>query len=73
MIISGIPRGDSITRCFGKPQHCDTNVLTEKQRNGTVVTNTYNDLNLLTNRAIQLASGVLDTTGETYEYDGASR
>jgi RHS repeat-associated protein len=49
------------------------NVLTEKQRNGTVVTNTYNDLNLLTNRAIQPTAGVLDTTGETYEYDGASR
>jgi RHS repeat-associated protein len=49
------------------------NVLTEKQRNGTVVTNTYNDLNLLTNRAIQPAAGVLDTTAETYEYDGASR
>ena len=49
------------------------NVLTEKQRNGTVVTNTYNDLNLLTHRAIQPAAGVLDTTAETYEYDGALR
>ncbi|MCJ7484236.1 MAG: hypothetical protein MUO31_14880 [Thermodesulfovibrionales bacterium] len=49
------------------------NVLTEKQRNGTLVTNTYNDLNLLANRSIQPAAGVLDTTGETYEYDGASR
>jgi RHS repeat-associated protein len=49
------------------------NVLTEKQRNGTVVTNTYNDLNLLTHRAIQPAAGILDTTAETYEYDGASR
>jgi RHS repeat-associated protein len=49
------------------------NVLTEKQRNGTVVTNTYNDLNLLTHRTVQPAAGVLDTTAETYEYDGVSR
>jgi RHS repeat-associated protein len=61
MVISGIWRPDPDAS------------LTEKQRNGTLVTNTYNDLNLLTHRAIQPAAGVLDTTGETYEYDGASR
>jgi YD repeat-containing protein len=48
-------------------------VVIEKQRNGTQVTNYYDEMNRLFNRQISLAEGAAGTTAETYEYDGLSR
>jgi RHS repeat-associated protein len=51
----------------------NSNVISEKQRNGTVVTNTYDALNRLTNRSITRAQGVGGTLFENYDYDALSR
>ncbi len=48
-------------------------VTIEKQRNGTLVTSHYDELNRLVSRAITPAEGVGGTTSESYEYDALSR
>ncbi|MCK4760683.1 MAG: hypothetical protein KAW12_00690, partial [Candidatus Aminicenantes bacterium] len=48
-------------------------IVTEMQRNGTVVANRYDKLNRLVQREITRTAGVGGPTVETYEYDGLSR
>jgi RHS repeat-associated protein len=48
-------------------------VTTATGNNGTVVTQTYDAAGRLTGRTIQRATGVLGTTGETFEYDSVGR
>ncbi|MCK4764249.1 MAG: RHS repeat protein, partial [Candidatus Aminicenantes bacterium] len=48
-------------------------VVTETQRNGTIVVNKYDELNRLVRRDISRAQGVGGPTAEVYEYDGLSR
>jgi RHS repeat-associated protein len=49
------------------------NATTTTDANGSVITNTYDDLNRLISRSISLATGVGGATSEAYEYDGLSR
>ncbi|MCX6580463.1 MAG: hypothetical protein NT166_09790 [Candidatus Aminicenantes bacterium] len=48
-------------------------VTIEKQRNGTVVTNNYDELNRLVNRGISAVERVGGSTFEDYDYDALSR
>ncbi|MCK4764789.1 MAG: hypothetical protein KAW12_21505, partial [Candidatus Aminicenantes bacterium] len=48
-------------------------IVTETQRNGTIVANRYDKLNRLIQRDISRVQGVGGPTVETYEYDGLSR
>lgn len=47
--------------------------VVEKQRNGTVVTSLFDELNRLKSRNISPSQGVDGVTNETYEYDALSR
>ncbi|MHC4443652.1 MAG: DUF6531 domain-containing protein [Planctomycetota bacterium] len=49
------------------------NRTTVTDANGSVQSNTYDLNNRLTDRSIALAAGVLDTTVESYAYDGLGR
>ncbi|UCH95188.1 MAG: hypothetical protein JSV88_33770 [Candidatus Aminicenantes bacterium] len=49
------------------------NMVIEKQRNGTVVTTIYDEMNRINSRSIEPGPGIEGVTSESYQYDGLSR